>query len=56
MKSASKAFGGKAFGGNGPCCLTENQQRGRPYAIDPDAALNAATCMTQAPLTGAVAL
>ncbi len=58
MKCASKAFGGKAFGGNGPCCLTENQQRGRPYAIDPDAALNAATCMTQPaePLRAAVAL
>jgi hypothetical protein len=38
------------------CWLTENQQDGRRYTINPDAALKAATCMTQAPLTGAVAL
>jgi hypothetical protein len=38
------------------CWLTENQQDGHRYTINPDAALNAATCMTQAPLTGAVAL
>jgi hypothetical protein len=38
------------------CWLTENRQDGRRYTINPAAALNAATCMTQAPLTGAVAL
>jgi len=36
--------------------LTESQQRCRPYTYKPDAALNVATCITQAPLTGAVAL
>ena len=36
--------------------LTESQQRCRPYTNKPDAALKVATCMTQAPVTGAVAL